>query len=955
MSVEEQITQLIDKYEHETNKNQSEADLRAGYIDLLFLALGWNVYNDPQQSTNYRREGYIRGAGYVDVGLEVAGQPVLMLEAKTFGALPCSTERTYDRTPEEKQLFRYARGKRIPYCILTNFERFHVFNADHERLILAFDAPSSYLDRLSELLRLSPERVKGGSLPAWERQLEIKDIDEAFLTSLQDWRKLLANAIYKHNHTNPILETDGKFDFDKLMAAVQRILDRLILIRYADDKEVLLTYGVTEGMLSSYRKKGSYARPDDLMRELIDFSHRMDDHHNTTLFQPGHICEQVFVPNEVLEKVLTEINNISFRKFTSDILGNTYETYLGTKLAIKNGEIKSEERRDIRKAGGIFYTPPMIVRYIVDSTLGYLLKELEKAYGLCAIEKVKEIKVLDPACGSGSFLIYAYKVLADFYRRMNEAIENERVKLLASASSPDMFQRLELFKQLPVPLIDYPHHILENQLYGVDIDPEAAEIAAVNLTMQAFAEVRREKLPLILNENIKVGNSLISGTEEELRRYFGDNWRDKKRFNWEEEFKDIMANGGFDVVMGNPPYVAYYSRGSKEIEEEYKRYLVDTFGGEIGGSQNTFLQFIARGLHLLRKGGVISYIVPDTLMVNERYELLRRKLVTEAIPLRIVQSKFPVFPQFVRSCIFVIRNDQASDYTCSLSFAYSEEELNTNRFSEEFAMHPQDFLSNPACCFLPKLPILMQIKDTIPLSEICQVKDGINPGMSRFGLRDRLFLDREAGSNPKKLIEGKNICRYNLEWSGMWVDYDENLVTQEAKKGGASLRDEAIFTQPKKLVSRQTADRLILAFDDEQFYTTNSVHNTFLLSSSSYSLKFVLGILNSKFMSYVYRGLSGETRDVFPQVHISMLKKLPIHSIDFNNPAEKKMHDDLVALVDRMLELNKRLASIPNTACNEREPLLKEIEHTDAEIDEKVYKLYGLTKQERKTIESQSI
>ncbi|MBM4432475.1 MAG: hypothetical protein FJ025_00530, partial [Chloroflexi bacterium] len=254
MSIEEQIAQLIDKYRQEVDRNQSEADLRAGYVDLLFLALGWNVYNNPSELTNYRREGYIRGAGYVDVGLEIIGQPVLLVEAKKFGALPSSGERTaFDRTPEEKQLFRYARGKRIPYCILTNFERLHVFNADHERLVLAFDDPAEYLERFIQLQHLSPEKVKAGSLPASERQLEIKDIDETFLRSLQDWRKLLANAIYQDNLTNPVLQTNGSLDFSRLMQAVQRILDRLILIRYADDQEVLLTYDVIENMLASYR------------------------------------------------------------------------------------------------------------------------------------------------------------------------------------------------------------------------------------------------------------------------------------------------------------------------------------------------------------------------------------------------------------------------------------------------------------------------------------------------------------------------------------------------------------------------------------------------------------------------------------------------------------------------------------------------------------------------------
>jgi hypothetical protein len=563
MSVETKIAVLVDKYKRETRKNQSEADVRAGYIDLLFDALGWNTGNDPGGLTNYRREGYIRGAGIADVGLEIDNQPALILEAKKFGVLPRSNERIGDRTIEEKQLFKYARGKKIPYCVLTNFERLQVFNADHERLIFYFDDPEEFIKRLPELIHLSPTKIQSGSLPSAERQLEIKPVDQEFLSLLQNWRLSLANDIYAHNYNNNALHTADVFDFGKLMSAVQRLLDRLILIRYADDKEVLKVYDVIDNILSDYHKRGAYASPDYLMHQLIDFSHRMDEHHNTTLFQPGHICEQVFIPNIVLEKVMAEMNNISFRKFTSDILGNTYETYLSTKLILRDGLITSEEHTDIRKAGGIYYTPSSIVRYIVDNTLGSKLSAIEKEYGIHAIEKIREIKVLDPSCGSGSFLIYAYQVLANYYRRTNETIETERNKLLAGYSGVDLFKRTELFKLLPEPLIDYPHHILEKQIYGVDKDPEATEIAAVNLTMQAFSDTKREKLPLILNENVKVGNSLIQGTDEEVRSYFGDIWQGEKPFNWDQEFKSIMDDGGFDVIIGNPPYLG--ERGNKDV------------------------------------------------------------------------------------------------------------------------------------------------------------------------------------------------------------------------------------------------------------------------------------------------------------------------------------------------------------------------------------------------------
>ena len=334
-----EVAALVDKFHSERRRDQSEADVRAGYIDQLFFALGWNIHNDPGKQTNYWREGYIRGAGFVDIGMEIGGQPVLFLEAKRFGIIPETSKRTGDRTTEEKQAFRYSRGRRIPYAILTNFERLQLFNADHERLVGAFDSPEEYLERFEELWRLTPEEVGGGSLGWWEGQLEKKDVDLEFLKSLRAWRLTLASAIFAHNANNPELQRDGTFDFGKLMEAVQRILDRLILMRYGDDKEVLLVHDLLENALDNFRKRGAYAGNDHLMRDFIELSHQMDDQHNTTLFQADHPCEKVTIPNETLAMVIDELSRISFRKFTSDILGNTYESYLGTKLRLVNGPI----------------------------------------------------------------------------------------------------------------------------------------------------------------------------------------------------------------------------------------------------------------------------------------------------------------------------------------------------------------------------------------------------------------------------------------------------------------------------------------------------------------------------------------------------------------------------------------------------------------------------------------
>ena len=212
-----------------------------------------------------------------------------------------------------------------------------------------------------------------------------------------------------------------------------------------------------------------------------------------------------------------------------------------------------------------------------------------------------------------------------------------------------MFQRMEIFKQLPEPLIDYPHHILEKQLFGVDIDPEAAEIAAVNLTMQAFSDTKQEKLPHILNENIKVGNSLVSGTEEELRNYFGDAWQEQEPFDWESEFPEIMANGGFDIVVGNPPYVRQEQLQQLKLllEKKYECYT---------GAADIYVYFYERGFQKLKEGGILSFISPNKYFRSGYGEKLRQFLGTKSTISQLIDfGDAPVFNAITYPSIIILR------------------------------------------------------------------------------------------------------------------------------------------------------------------------------------------------------------------------------------------------------------------------------------------------------------
>jgi hypothetical protein len=657
------IQELVNRYA-QAAPDMAEANVAEGFVAPLFEALGWDI-RDPLV---WNRQRYVRTAGYADAALQIQHQPVLFVEIKRFGGVARPQEQValeqtlfgdepilsqaerealnIDRTPEEKQAIRYARAAGIRWAILTNFERLVLFNADEERVVLAFDSTEAYLERLDDLKLLTPADTPAqfdGRLE-WYAELQKKpDIDKDFYTFLTDWRQRLAQVLYDHNQEkdSPLRGDDGRIDLDRLRQAVQRTLDRLIIMRYADDVGFLDQHDLLENELTAFLRRGVYAVEYEFQDDINRLYRAFYRLHDTTIFVPDHVCEEVRIPNETLVDLVRSISGISFRKFSSDILGNTYESYLGQRLELEEKTVRVDSDRALRKKGGIYYTPSYIVRYIVDQTLGrwlYATTDGTRAGDPLpeAVPKtladLEGLRVLDPAMGSGSFLIYAFDVLANFYERENERIDHINAARWEAwsqkAMEEGMFGKGNDTPELEPKAPDYISRILQEHLYGVDLDPEAVEIAGVNLILRAFDRLKdqreRRKLPLILDQNLKVGNSLISGRlpsqEEEgtpfanerrqlitlrkelaaqegdaargakleqieavagpinaalnapLNDYF-DDVDAKQPFNWEIAFPEAfdpdkpLAEQGFDIVVGNPPY------GSRErLSEEEKKY-----------------------------------------------------------------------------------------------------------------------------------------------------------------------------------------------------------------------------------------------------------------------------------------------------------------------------------------------------------------------------------------------
>jgi type I restriction-modification system DNA methylase subunit len=948
----QKLSALLDRYNRDKDQVHTEADVSANFVDQLFAALGWDIFS----ALEYNRQRYVREAGYADVGLLIAGEPKLFVEVKRFGLIPKSSERRGDRTPEEKQAFKYARQEKIRWAVLTNFERLHVFDADQERLILAFDDPQEYVQRIEELNRLARANMEHKSLEHFASLQAKEDIDRHFLENLMRWRKLLAQDILDRNANNDAILTAGKPDLDKLRRVVQRILDRLVIIRFADDRELLDDFGVMEGMLAGFQSRRRYTAEGQLYHDFLGFCAGMDRKHNTEIFSPKHPCEQVAVGNDCLEKILDEITTISFRKFTSDILGNTYESYLGHRLELKDGRIGLAERRDLRKGAGIYYTPPYVVRYIVDQTLGKKLEELEARHGLAAAHEARKLKVLDPACGSGSFLIYAFDVLAAFYERCNQRITAGKVRLLKDHEFGDVLGTQDKIKTLPPLLLSYPKIILEENLYGVDLDEEAAELAGVNLIMKAFDRVSSNgrKLPLILNQNIKVGNSLIGylpgaklwektsiaakdaekiialrqrirSTEDDtakrrlledaeqqtrlvteplnvpLKEFFADPAA-KRPFHWPEEFPEVFAreNPGFDIVIGNPPYMLLQPQ-NVDVESLgfYKKFPVAQFKLDI------YHLFVNRGIDLLADGAYFAYITPAPFLMNNYTVKLRGYILDTCSVQQLVVIPDGVFPDAsVDNVIFVcLRTKGKSDrarsvirYTIVPAYAVPEKGA-WSAMKQAQVAKTKDYLF-----VLAASDVIEPKAETVFLKDIATVNFGMQLRDRQKFKSDVVETDNPAGLSKfhEPCWDGGSVSRYNLRFENFYA-----YVNEEAREGGCW--DMSVHHAEEKIIVRQIGDRPICAFDDSRRVCLNTVF--MIVPRAQYSAKFILAILNSHFMAHFWQQHYSDYKRTFPKIKGTYLLELPIPKIEFEKRLERSKYDALEEVADRMVRLHRQKAA----------------------------------------------
>lgn len=565
-------------------------------------------------------------------------------------------------------------------------------------------------------------------------------------------------------------------------------------------------------------------------------------------------------------------------------------------------------------------------------------------------EKLADITICDPAVGSGAFPV----------GMMTEIV---RARCALTPYFNDFHDRTPYH---------FKRHAIQSCLYGVDIDPGAVEIAKLRLWLSLVVDeedVKQIKPLPNLDYKVVAGNTLLgfpfkSAKLHEVERlkqeFFDEPDHDRKAkikaqvddklnecmaaskrslgyqvdFDFEVFFSEVFERkSGFDVIIANPPYVPAYSRQSVQMPEDAKQLLKALYPSS-SGRLNTFVLFIEKGLRLPRSEGTLSFIIPKTVLMMTTYRKCRELVVSNQLKL-VLDCKEDVFEEAcVPTCVILTqRSKPAGDHSIRLL------EINPKGFTElrkipQAAVIADGELRINITADSNALAILEKMRSNAKtLGDYCYVEDGINPGP----FRNWLVSEQKTSGKQVKLIEGKNFHRYlPPDWGGRWFLWDKEAirVRQKAHPNSiAVLGDEARFNTPEKIMTRQTAHGIIATLDTGRYHSTNSVHTTRLKEDCELGIRYVLGVLNSRLMSYYYQNEFKEKADSFPQVKVNKLRKLPIAR------PSKKVELEIEAHVREVLAAKQRDAEADTSAL-------------EREIDQLVYALYGLTPEEKALVQA---
>lgn len=922
-----EIAQLVERfteqYDSYKKADYNETLTRRDFIDPFFKALGWDIDNKNGYAEAYRevihedRVKIGKATKAPDYSFRlVGGKRLFFVEAKKPSVA------VKDEIQPAYQVRRYGWSAKLPVSIITDFEEFAIYDCTKKPMPSdkASVARLKYLtfkDYLKEFDFLwdtfSKERVLKGSFDKFiQGNLNKKGtatVDKEFLQSLDSWRTYLATSISWNNK---------QLDEDEINFVVQQTIDRIIFLRIAEDRSV-----EPYGTLKEAIKQGEFYQ--NLYRQF----EQADEKYNSGLFdfKKDKISKSLKIDNKVLKTIINELyypeSPYEFSVISVEILGSAYEQFLGKVIRIdKAHRAKIEEKPEVRKAGGVYYTPQYVVDYIVKNTVGKLIENKTP-------KELSKIKIVDPACGSGSFLIGAYQFLLDWHK--NYYTDNGKISKGGKDNPLTPEGNLTTAEK---------KRILLNNIFGVDIDVNAVEVTKLSLLLKCMEgetqasiasqmKLFNERVLPTLDNNIKDGNSLVDIDFYETQLDFGEE-KKIKPFNWSKGFADVFKQGGFDVVIGNPPYVMLQNLETREVFDyalskfQSSKYKIDTY--QI---------FTEQSIKLLKEQGLLGFITPNTFLKNIHAEPLRKYILDTTSIKEILLFNYSVFTAAsVDTCIFILekgKTSKKSELKVNTSdVAFEVKNVSTIKQSVFADNNRTDFnllITDSDSELLNKI-----LKNSKPLGDFC----GAYFGIQTFD-RTKYVSETKKNNRYEPIIDGGNIEPYNLKPSTEFVHYIPTAI----KSGG----NETIYRQDRICI-RQIGATPVATFVPANIFTLNTIYNVYLKEKNLADLKFLLGVITSKATKYFWKKNSADEKKTFPKIKKEAILSIPVPTINKQN---KNLHDEIAKLVNQLLQLNQQKADAKLAA--QASQLQGKIDFCEDRINQIVYQIYELTETEIKIIE----
>ena len=962
----------------QANIQQSkEEQFQEGFLRELFVkVLGYTLNPSPNYNliTEKKNETNAKKA-----------DGAILKDEKVIGVIELKDHKTTDLSKIEAQAFGYkSQHKDTRLVIISNFEKLRLY-IDNAVEFREWDLFHLTLEEFRELyLCLAWQQVerdialqmKGESVSSEDQ------ITKALYKDYSQFKRMLFADILKNN---PSPEGQDEKEWQLLLfKKTQKLLDRLLFIFFAEDCGLLPPNSMVQiiDQWEQLKEMDAYVPFYERVKKYFGYMNTGFQGkkyeifaYNGGLFKPDEVLDNIQITDELL---VEHTKRLSAYDFESDvdvnILGHIFENSLSeieeVTQQINSGAAPTASKR---KQDGVFYTPQYITKYIVENTVGRLCAEKKQELGIVEEEYFSDqrrqlqtrkhlldqldqyrewllaITILDPACGSGAFLNAALQ----FLMAEHKLIDEMEAKVTGSALE---FKGVE-------------NSILENNLFGVDINEESVEIAQLALWLRTAKPHRKLNS---LNQNIKCGNSLISDPA-----IAGD-----KAFDWQKEFPHVFEKGGFDVVIGNPPYV--------EAAENDKEYYKKNYPA-VEGHIDLFELFIQKGIELLKEKGHFAFINPNTVLSNLYSQKLRRKMVYEYGLREVLNFGMDVFQDpTVHTCIILmnkgvqyqeikVKQKIKSAEDINLPFDYSvpviDIETNTN-FSFDLTLNASE------------RALFKKFQGLPTLGDICYLRQCIKTGNDK----EYVTLSKKLLPSPwKKSLRGKGMARYTISEDNVFLKYGNWLARNW---------NNTSFYECDKIAVRETGDRINACLDTEHRYFLSSLYSVYPRNTYTIDvLKTLLAILNSRFATFFIQKIAFDlTEGAFTKVRTNQLARLPLPKMESNEDAV------LSALASSMLTLNQQLQEKRSrflrrltenvegvkitsalqtfdqldfkgfvaelkkqkihltlsqqdewedyfnqniTACHE---LTAQIAATDAEIDDKVFDLYGLTEEEKEVV-----